>query len=220
MVNVDLLQQFQFLLAGFVAAWVFYGLTPYKRPTPFERVVQALVYTAVVQLLAAALAALAGLAGLAGYAAWEAKSVKILSGPAGISLMAIFMGGAFAWLTNRDYPHILLRKFGITAQTARKCNWADGFDLDGYEYIILNLKDGRRLYGWPFAWPDTHADDHFLLKDYAWLPDQGEENEKNPDLSKIASAKRAMIMVASEAVDTVELLFDKTTDSPAEGDSP
>ena len=210
MANTDFLEQFQFLLAGFVAAWVFYGLTPYRRPTPFERVVQALVYTAVVQLLAT------GLAGVAGLTEWGAKAAEILPGPVGIFLLAVFIGVVFAWLTNRDYPHEWLRKTGITSQTARKCNWADAFDMAGYDFIALNLKDGRRLCGWPLSWPDTHADDHFLLMDYAWLPDQGGEA---PDSSKITLAWGDGILVAAEAVDMVEFLFDKTIRSPTEGDS-
>ena len=202
------LEQFQYLLAGFVAAWVFYGLTPYKRPTPFERVVQALVYNAIAQLLAT------GLAGAAGFP----------PGPGGIFILAVFIGVAFAWLTNRDYPHEWLRKIGVTMQTARKCNWADAFDAAGYDFIILNLKDGRRLCGWPYAWPDTHADDHFLLMDYAWLPDQGGGDRDGkvgevPDLSKITVAKDDAILLAAEAVDTVEFLFNKIIGPPTKGDS-
>ena len=37
------------LLPGFVAAWIFYGLTGHSKPSPFERVVQALVYNVIVQ---------------------------------------------------------------------------------------------------------------------------------------------------------------------------
>ena len=72
-----LLAQFQYLLAGFVAAWVFYGLTPYKRPTPFERIVQALVYTAVVQLLTT------GITDAARFVGWEWVGGFLL-GPGGV----------------------------------------------------------------------------------------------------------------------------------------
>ena len=41
-----------FLLPGFVAAAVFYSLTSHPKPSQFERVVQALVFTAIVQGLA------------------------------------------------------------------------------------------------------------------------------------------------------------------------
>ena len=200
------LEQFQFLLAGFVAAWVFYGLTPYRRPTPFERVVQALVYTAIVQLLAL---------GLAGATGGETTAAKVFTGPAGVFALAIFIGVAFAWLTNRDYPHRQLRKLGITMQTARKCNWADAFDLDGYEFIILNLRDGRRICGWPLFWPDSHMEDHFLLRHYAWLREQ---DGKPLNLSRAVLETSDTILISSEAVDTVEFLFDQPIEASEQGD--
>ncbi|WP_146056869.1 hypothetical protein [Chromobacterium alticapitis] len=44
----DLLAFFQYLINGFVAAWIFFGLTSFSRASPFERVAHALVLTAVV----------------------------------------------------------------------------------------------------------------------------------------------------------------------------
>ena len=209
------LEQFQYLLAGFVAAWVFYGLTPYRRPTPFERIVQALVYTAVVQLLAAMLTHMAGLVEqMTGAKYLETIASLFLFGSAGIFILAILIGVLFAWLVNRDYPHTWLRKIGITLQTARKCNWADAFDRDGYQFVILNLKDGRRLYGWPMAWPDTHADDHFLLANYKWV--SGGKLDLNA--AGDGSPANAAILVASEAVDTVELLFESPVGFPTKED--
>ena len=38
--------------AGLVAAWVFYGFTPHKKPAPFERIAQALIYSAIIGLAA------------------------------------------------------------------------------------------------------------------------------------------------------------------------
>ncbi len=40
-----------YLLPGFLAAWVFYGLTSHPKPSQFERVVQALIFTLIIQTL-------------------------------------------------------------------------------------------------------------------------------------------------------------------------
>ncbi|MDP9620179.1 hypothetical protein [Stenotrophomonas geniculata] len=40
-----------YLLPGFLAAWVFYGLTSHPKPPQFERTVEALVFTFAVQAL-------------------------------------------------------------------------------------------------------------------------------------------------------------------------
>ena len=37
------------LLPGFLAAWIFYALTAHPKQGPFERVVQALIFTGIVQ---------------------------------------------------------------------------------------------------------------------------------------------------------------------------
>ena len=39
------------LLPGFIAAWVFYGLTAHPKLSPFERTVQALIFTGIIQAL-------------------------------------------------------------------------------------------------------------------------------------------------------------------------
>ena len=39
------------LSGGFFAAWVFYGLTPFSKPSGYERTVQALIFTIIVEVL-------------------------------------------------------------------------------------------------------------------------------------------------------------------------
>lgn len=46
----DFVSVLQYLLPGFVSAWVFYGLTSYPKPSQFERVVQAMIFTLFTQV--------------------------------------------------------------------------------------------------------------------------------------------------------------------------
>ncbi len=39
------------LLPGFIAAWVFYGLTSYIKPSAFDQIVQALIFTVIVKVI-------------------------------------------------------------------------------------------------------------------------------------------------------------------------
>jgi hypothetical protein len=48
----------QYLIPGFLAAWIFYSLTAFKRPDTFGQIVQALIFTFVIQSLVAGLGAL------------------------------------------------------------------------------------------------------------------------------------------------------------------
>ena len=43
----DIVGVLTFLLPGFVAASIFYSLTSYPKPSPFDRVVQALIFTVI-----------------------------------------------------------------------------------------------------------------------------------------------------------------------------
>ncbi|SUP44184.1 Uncharacterised protein [Vibrio furnissii] len=47
----DIITLLQYLLPGFVAAWMFYSLTSYPKPSQFERVVQALIFTIFIQAI-------------------------------------------------------------------------------------------------------------------------------------------------------------------------
>ncbi|OWO67359.1 hypothetical protein B2J67_20175, partial [Vibrio cholerae] len=47
----DVITILQYLLPGFVSAWVFYSLTSYPKPSQFERVVQALIFTIFIQAI-------------------------------------------------------------------------------------------------------------------------------------------------------------------------
>ena len=48
--KTDVIQILQYLLPGFVATWAFYGLTAHEKATPFERVVEALIFLVPVQV--------------------------------------------------------------------------------------------------------------------------------------------------------------------------
>lgn len=49
----DVVALLQYLAPGFLVAWVYFGLTSHVKPSQFERVVQALVFTVAVQALVA-----------------------------------------------------------------------------------------------------------------------------------------------------------------------
>ena len=47
----DVVSLLYFLLPGFLAAWVSYGLTAHPKREAFERVIQALIFTVIVRAL-------------------------------------------------------------------------------------------------------------------------------------------------------------------------
>lgn len=158
-----------FLLPGFLTAWIFYGLTSHPKPTQFERTVEALVFTFIVHAATQAIRAL--LASLGGYWAlgpWSDTSQLVLS-----VLLALLLGLALAAAVNKDVFHTWLRRKGFTSRTSHPSEWFCVLDSNP-AFVILQLKDGRRLIGWPKEWPVSPHIGQFYIQMPAWLEDDGD----------------------------------------------
>lgn len=154
----------QYLLPGFLAAWIFYGLTSYPKPSQFERVVQALIFTLVAQAVAFPLKILLLYLGtFHAFGPWS-KEAELLTA---ISAATI-IGVSFSYFANNDKFHSLLRKLRITRETSYPSEWFGAF-LSNVTYVVLHLKDERRIYGWPVEWPSDPTSGHFLLSQASWL---------------------------------------------------
>lgn len=156
-----------FLLPGFVAAWVFYGLTSHPKPEKFERVVEALILTFVVQALVPV---------LKWFLLWVGQCAPLLPWGKDARLvaslfMALIVGLTITFCANKDFPHVWLRKWGkLTLRTSHPSEWFCAFSAL-QKPVILNFKDGRRLQGWPKEWPVGPLQGQFLLEDPAWVVD-------------------------------------------------
>lgn len=160
----DVIALLQYLLPGFIAAWVFHGLTPYPRASEFERIVQALIFTMFVVPFAAGLEhAALWLGKFRSIGPWTTQSSLVAS-----VLAALLIGSAFSFLANTDLLHKMLRLSKITQETSYPSEWFGAF-LTRETYIVLHLKDERRLYGWPREWPSGSKTGHFLLQQPTWL---------------------------------------------------
>jgi hypothetical protein len=190
------------LIPGFLAAWVFYGLTAHPRKDAFERTVQALVFTAIIQAITSILRS-----GLI----WLGKALFVLGAwttdvALGWSLLIALAFGFFvAALANNNTIHSFLwshdwkfRKrpswpppsgWIWTKRTAFPGEWYSAFNAEGHRYIVLTLKDGNRLYGWPEEWPDQPDSGHFVMTEAEWLPaKEGDEGVRLDKVSRILVA--------------------------------
>ena len=159
----------QFLLPGFVTAWIFYSLTSYSKPSQFERVVQALIFTIFIQSSVKILEfTLLFIGNYCKIGTWNESSALIAS-----IIIAIIFGITFSHFANNDKIHKLLRNRGITRETSFPSEWFGTF-LNNVTFVVIHLKDERRLYGWPIEWPSEPTVGHFVVADPSWLV-KGEE---------------------------------------------
>jgi hypothetical protein len=159
----------QYLLPGFLAAWIFYGLTSYTKPSQFERVVQALIFTLFIRAFLYLLMVLFLYIGhYWRLGVWDESSNLIWSLP-----IAITIGLLFSYYANNDKIHRKLREKNITKETSFPSEWFGAFS-DTKTWIVLHLHDSRRLYGWPKEWPSSAKNGHFVITYPSWLDDKQE----------------------------------------------
>lgn len=156
------------LLPGFLSAWIFYGLTAHPRRDAFERVIEAFIFTFIIQVAVVVLRQKI-LWGTRGY------TVGLSDADANLLyslILAVLFGIILATLANTDALHWLLRLVKITRRTSLPGQWYSAFRR-GDRWVVLHLGKGRRLHGWAEEWPDHQESGHFLIQRPVWLLKDG-----------------------------------------------
>ena len=162
----DSVALFAYLLPGFLTAWVLYGLTSQTKPSQFERVVQALIFTFIIQSLLPLVQSICLAVGeIYVVRAWDNASEQIAT-----FVLALFLGILLAYYTNKDSLHVWLRNKGLTTRTSYPSEWFGVFS-QRVRYVVLHFNDERRLYGWPKEWPNESDKGHFYVMQPMWLSD-------------------------------------------------
>lgn len=161
-----------FLLPGFVAAVIYYSLTSHPKPGAFERVIQALIFTAVIQAVVALLPDSIPTAevDIGADVPWDPVM------PVGVAIVVALL---VVMVVNYDLAHSLLRRLGVTRETSYASEWDSSFVRNDGSYVVLHLKGERRLYGWPDEWPNDPGRGHFRITEAEWLWDDGPEPLEN-----------------------------------------
>jgi hypothetical protein len=192
------------LLPGFITAWIFYGLTAHRRLSPFERTVQALIFTAIIQAIVLVFKGVFLLLGkIYTFSEWNDNASFVFS-----IILAIVLGLVVSLFANKDWFHKFLRgdfKWskclkkigGITKRTSYPSEWFSAFNEE-QKYVVLHLDGDRRLYGWPREWPDHPDSGYFVIEKPYWLLDNG-KTSKNESVEKM--------LISVKDVESVEFLF-------------
>ena len=198
---------FVFLLPGFVAASVFYSLSSYPKPNEFGQVVQALVFTMVGQIIALSVQQLTIL--LDASRPWPTTLEIIVP-----TLSAVAFALIVVYASNNDTLHGLFRRLRFTRETSYSSEWYSSFAENPNCYVVLHLKDRRRLYGWPEEWPSRPEQGHFRIIEGEWLnADASDAHNGSQDNN---AHEIFVIIVPVEDVKMVEFMepgiYDDTTE--------
>lgn len=189
-VSAEIIDSLRQLLPGFLAAWVFHALTPHETKKEWtERIIQALIFTVLIQAVVPIIRVTAfGIGKFWKLGTWTTDSTLIWS-----CVVALLFGCFATWCANSDKFHGWLRKLKLTREVSYPSNWCAAFS--DYEwYVVLHLKGGKRLYGWPVIWPNRHDAGHFIISQPAWFLDDGQPVEL-PQLERIVIPAADVTMV-------------------------
>jgi Family of unknown function (DUF6338) len=182
------------LLPGFVAAWVFHGFTPHKKSNQFERVIQALIFTAFIFPTVTVVRHWLFVAGSQMAHPWpwvDRRSFPLASVPIGI-----LWGVVFSTLANTNILHHWLPDW-ITKKTSYPSEWYSA--LKEKRFVYLQLTGKRRIYGWPTEFPDHPDTGHFILEEAEWiLPGNPPQRAPLPLTKKILIPAKKVIFVETE----------------------
>jgi Family of unknown function (DUF6338) len=212
--STDILKLINALLPGFLAAWVFYGLTAHPRKDMFERTVQALIFTALVNAviypIRELLFCLHRITGISA-ADWTEESSLVWSllvaaimgllfaGLANNNSVHAWLGGRSKWIWRKQIENPKLKSWVWTKRTSFPAEWFSALNEDK-RWVILHLNDEaeRRIHGWPYEWPDHSDTGHFVLHHAEWITG---ENERIP----LANVKT--ILIPAKNVEIVEIML-------------
>jgi len=157
-ISTEVIALLQYLAPGFLVTWVYFGLTSHDKPSQFERTVQALIYTAVVQALVVLEKRVAiHIGNWYVFGAWNAGCELVAA-----VVSALALGLVVSTATNHDLVHGALRKRNVTRRTSHPCEWFTIFS-DYSQFVVLHLRDKTEVYGWPSIWPSNAEKGHFLV---------------------------------------------------------
>ena len=182
-----------FLLPGFVAAAVFYSLTSHPKPSNFSSVVQALMFTAVVQAITVLLRV--------NLWEWSQEFEVFVS-----VVLAMALGLIAALSSNLDFPHRLFRKAKLTKENTYSSEWYSAF-AHKQSYIVLHMKDDRRFFGWPSEWPSDPERGHFRVTEGQWLTDGDERSDPTDGINDITKQQNVFeLLIPVSEVEMVEFV--------------
>lgn len=162
------------LLPGFLAAWIFHGLTSHPKASEFERIVQAFVFTGIVKCLVMVLKSW-----LFKIGRWWPFCGQWLTEQDGFNAdviasfsTAVALGLVVSVAANKDVVHSWLRARGWTLRTSKPSELVNALDK-GKGYITLNMKNGDLINGWKNEFPDD--EDGYYVVDEPQLMKDGKE---------------------------------------------
>jgi len=179
--TVEALNILLLLMPGFLSGQIFYSFFSLGEVSVSRRVLDALLFSFVIYLIVSSfepwepLAQVVSSEGALSYLFSENVKVIWLS-LGGVVCVPVIVG----FLYFNDHVHTFLRKLKITTKTSRANTWSDAF-LTQNRHVIVTLKDGRRIRGYPTMFSTDPEEGFVYLYNPAWVNDDKSVDDDAPD---------------------------------------
>ena len=155
-ISTETLTIFVFLIPGFISSLLLNTLVVRKEKDQFAKIVEALCFSFAIYAIVAIFIRESPVLLLEEKIGETTKhsiqhNPKVIGWILALSVMISFICGL---LITTDIHMALLRKLRITDKTARNTIWLDVF-MDQKRFVIVNLKNSRRVFGWPMYYSNT-----------------------------------------------------------------
>jgi hypothetical protein len=164
--SAEVIPVLQQLMPGFLAMIVFYWFAEIPKPAYFEKILQALISTAIIQIFVSGTESLCYFIGnFIDFGPWsEASTSWTAIG------YAFLMGAVLAYLCNNDIAFSLARKLSLTTRASQ------GDAIHIYKQmaahaVIIHFSDGRRMMGYIDAFPNDRQTGVYLISSPHWIED-------------------------------------------------
>ena len=186
-----------YLLPGLVAVMVFYAFTAHKQSTLFGQIIYAIIFATVVNGI---------FSFLDGWIIFQLQKLEFEWNPDMLSYSFLFMrtvtgcaiGVIWVGVINSDLLHKIARFFRLTKRTGYPSVFYQML-YSNKKYVILHLKNGQRIAGFPELFPSSLGEGHIGLVEYRWLDD---DTKKNQELEYL-------IMINMDDVQMIEVGYDQ-----------
>ncbi|WP_157745483.1 DUF6338 family protein [Thiohalobacter thiocyanaticus] len=178
--TVEALNILLLLLPGFLSGQIFYSCFRFGEISISRRILDAILFTFVIYLVVSTFTVWEPLAQVASTESglsfdFSASKTLIWLSLSTVGLIPTVVG----FIYFNDHVHKVLRKLKITTKTSRANTWNDTFQTQD-RYVIVTLKDGRRIRGYPTMFSTDPEEGFVYLYNPAWVNDNKSDIEE-PD---------------------------------------
>jgi hypothetical protein len=196
-----------FLAPGFLSQVIFEAAVYREKKEIPNKIIESLIYSLIIYFLASVFAKTSPVILTQTTIQDQTQyGIEIASQTIFVVLsLSVLIPLALAYLITTDLIHAALRKIRITIRTSRANTWIDVL-YSVRSPVIVNLKDGRRVFGWVGFYSNTAEEGKLYLHNPSWVI------EENNQIKYVELNIKGLFLVEPNGIEFIEFLNEEVKD--------